>query len=158
MKVRFARGGTDSIVIPVRDWMDHTYQDRPAVPYSAAAQLDGIRGDEIVIDVDSTPASYARYLVVADHGGRLTLLPAPPRHTWWVGASVGTGGNTYDCGDGHLTAIDATPISKSRPKYRIVSTSYRWANGGWQRLHRTVRVGSGLTGRWVCNSLADWLT
>ena len=160
LTVHLAAGGSTSIVVPVADWIDRFHQERPTLPFSAAAQLNAAGGSEVVIDVMSTPASYAGYRVVTYDAGRLEFLSAPPQHGWLVGGSVGTGGHTYDCRGRRLVAIDAAPIRKGRNHdvvaYRVIRTSYVWTRGSWKNVDRQVNRGAGPSGRWECPALAGW--
>lgn len=161
MTVTFDQGGSRRIVVPVDGWIDRFHQERPTVPFTAAAQLDGKGGDEVVIDVFATAASYFGHRVVTYRAGRLQFLPAPARHGWLVGGSVGTGGHTYDCPGRRLVAIDATPIRKGHNQkvaaYRVTRTAYVWRGGAWRLIERHVHTGGGISGSWVCPTLTGWL-
>jgi hypothetical protein len=158
VSVHFARGGVGRIAVHIAGWLDMAHPARPSVPASTTAQLDGVPGRELIVNFWNTPASFAGYRVIADHGGRLVSIPAPggdPMHGWWVGASVGTGGQTYACPTGRVVKIVSSGMQHPGPVH-TTRTSYMWRDGGW-RLVRTVHtVGAGGAGDWVCSWLADW--
>jgi len=157
--VRFASGRTNRVTVPVTDWVNWARPDRPTLPFTAAAQLDGVPGEELVITTNDTPASFDRFAVVTYHGGHLTRLPAPPGHSWWVGGTVGTGSNTYDCPGTGLIAIDSSPLYRHhRPiaTYRNVHIRYTWSGDHWIQSARTVSRGEEASSEWVCQSLMSW--
>jgi hypothetical protein len=158
LSVRFAGGTARRIVIRVADWIDLTDPNTASVPASAAAQLDGRAGDEVIVDFWNTPASFAGYRVIADHDDRLVSIPAPDgdrTRGWWVGASLGTGGHTYGCPDDRITAIVSKP-TRAPGMARIVRTSYIWRSGGWHALRQVRTVDAAPAGGWACGRLADW--
>lgn len=158
VSVRFARGGVGRLAVRIADWVDMSHPDRPSIPTSATAQLDGVPGQELIVSFLNTPASFAGYRVIADHGGRLVSIPAPGgdhMHGWWVGASVGTGGQTYACPSDRIVKIVSSGMQHAG-QVPTTRTTYVWRDDAWQLVRRVRTVGTGVAGDWACSRLAGW--
>jgi hypothetical protein len=74
--VRFASAGSAHRRLQVRSWLAHA-SDTVTLPSVRAANIDGVRGRDLVIGIDDSPASFDDYDVVAARDHRLIRLPAP---------------------------------------------------------------------------------
>lgn len=157
--MRYASGGTSSLEIEVTNDELIAEGSRPARPIFGVTSMNGVPGDEIVLLVDDRPASFALFKVVTFERGRLQFLPPPPGQRWFVGATVGSGGEGYTCRQGRLTQVldgPAHPKADGTVTWREVRTTYRWDGIRWSRLRRRVlpaatRAGAG----WNCPGLRD---
>ena len=154
--VQFAKGGSARRRLHVPSWTSLD-SDTVSLPTVRAANIDGVGGRDLVIGVDNSPASFDDFDVVAVRGDRLMRLPAPVRLGWFVGASVGSGGEGFSCAGGVLTASSSGPahLHHHHEIYRTARKTFRWSAGRWDVLRTQVSRGQGEAGGWNCPGLGN---
>jgi hypothetical protein len=154
--VRFAKGGSAHRRLQVPSWTSLA-SDTVSLPLVRAANLDGVGGRDLVIGVDNSPASFDDFDVVAARDHQLMRLPAPVRLGWFVGASVGSGGEGFSCTHGLLTASSSGPVHlhHDREIYRTVRKTFRWFDSRWNMLRTQVSRGRHEAGYWSCPGLGN---
>jgi hypothetical protein len=154
LTVHYADGHAASIRFRVGSWISRR-SERVTVPPFDGTQIDGVRGREIVIATDDSPASFEFYTVVTARDHALSLLPAPDDHGWFVGAAAGPGASGFVCHGSTVTAVVSGPVhNRSREhsaiNYRMIRTTYRWTLDSWSVVSRTITRGHPAGGQWRC--------
>jgi hypothetical protein len=157
--VRFADGQSASREFAVAAWTNFG-TGKPAMPPFGTTQIDGVRGREVVIATDNSPASFVAYTVITARHQRLRVLPAPVRTGWFVGAAVGPGGSGFTCHGATLTALESGPGHEDGSggigvRYRTVRTTFRWRHNRWHASMRRVTHGHYEAGQWNCAGLNE---
>lgn len=155
LSVRTARGKTARLPIVVQDLMDQPASDF----WVGATGIDGIRGNEIVLDLVGGIGDATDIRSYAWRNGRLVTLPAAgssgKRINWqvmWVdfGRAIGYTFSQGRSGIRYVTKHDVKGSASGRT-FTGTNTLYRWSGKGWSKLSTkrvsvTRKVASSYTG------------
>ncbi|WP_284303996.1 hypothetical protein [Mobilicoccus caccae] len=141
LTVRTSRGKTSSLSFALPDYLDQPASDF----WVGATGIDGVRGNEIVLDLIGGVGDATDIRTYAWRNGKLVLVPAagsssrfPNWPLMWVDFGRATG-FTFSMGKSGIRYVTKHDLKASRSGRTFTGTNtlYRWSGNGWRKLKTT---------------------